>query len=116
MLADTPDVLAGLDGVESGARQTRWDAVFLVCKACGKRSHAPKNLKPKTLVAGLRQATKAAASRPKIVLTSCLGLCPKKAMAVASVGAGQAPRIAAIESRRQLEAFAAPARTTSRRA
>lgn len=76
----------------------RWDTVYLVCKACGKRGSGPKDFKPKAIAAAVRQRSKAERPRPRVVFTSCLGLCPKAATAVARVGGDAEARIAAIRS------------------
>ena len=75
-----------------------WGVVYLVCKACGKRSDAPKRLKPKALAGLVRRASKGDKPRPRVLLTSCLGLCPKAATAVAIAGTGLATRVIAIRS------------------
>ncbi len=82
----------------------RWDAVFLVCKACGKRSKAPKGLKSKALMGYVRAATRGDHTRPGIIQTGCLGLCPKGAVAVAYVSGDAGPRIVAVRTRSELEA------------
>ena len=90
----------------SAAETPRWTRVYLVCKACGKRGGGPKDYKPKVIAAALRKRSKEERPRPRVVFTSCLGLCPKAATAVARVGADSPMRIAAIRSPAQLdEAF-----------
>ncbi len=65
-----------------------WKSVVLVCRACEKRSKGPKRLAAKGLAKELRRACRDAhVSRPRVVLTSCLGACPRKAITVATVGA-----------------------------
>lgn len=87
------------------AETPRWETVYLVCKACGKRGSGPKDSKPKAIAAALRRREKGQRPRPRVVFSSCLGLCPKSATAVARVGAVGA-RIAAIRSPAQVdEAF-----------
>ena len=80
----------------------KWNAVVLVCKACGKRSKGPRHLKAKALVTTLRSASKDERPRPRIVTTGCLGLCPKRAIAVAFVGGQRESRIVAVASSEQL--------------
>lgn len=75
-----------------------WDTVWLVCKACHKRGKGPKKLKPKDLVTALRQGTKGAMQRPRIVLSDCLGLCPKSANAIAFVGGPSPASLVAVKS------------------
>ncbi len=81
----------------------KWDGVFLVCEACGKRRKVPKSLKAKAMVALVRRAAKGG-PRARVVRTGCLGLCPKGAAALAWVGAGSGPRIAAVRSKKELAA------------
>lgn len=83
-------------------RPARFGAVYLVCKACGKRSSGPKKLKPKEVAGLVRQASKTGIVRSRVVLTTCLGLCPKKATAVARVASGTPTRIVAIAARQEV--------------
>ncbi len=76
----------------------RWDAVYLVCKACGKRDSVPKDARPKVVAAIAKQRSKVERPRARVVFTSCLGLCPKGATAVARVGGDAPARLAAIRS------------------
>lgn len=82
----------------------RLDALVLVCKACGKRSSGPaKQGKPKKLADEFKIAGKAARLKTRVVLTSCMGLCPKNATAVAVVRGGDAgPAQFAVEDRQQV--------------
>jgi predicted metal-binding protein len=75
-----------------------WDAVLLVCKACRGRSQAPKGMKNKAVMQEAKRALRDARPRPRSVLSSCLGLCPKGATAVAFAGDGRATRIVAVRS------------------
>ena len=84
-----------------------WHAVFLICKQCRKRSKAPKHVKPKALAAIARAHSHEQRPRPRVVSTSCLGLCPKGAIAVAFVGGGLQPRYVPVESGEQFEAVIA---------
>jgi hypothetical protein len=81
--------------------QPRWTGVFLVCKACGKRSNGPRKLKPKELAGIVRTETKRSPERTRVVLTGCLGLCPKEAIALAHLGSGAAATLVAVRSRKQ---------------
>ena len=80
----------------------RWAAAYLVCKACGKRGNGPKRLKPKKLAGLVRGAARKDADRARVVMTTCLGLCPKGAIALARAGRG-GPRIVPIRSARQVD-------------
>lgn len=82
-------------------RTPSWQGVVLICRACRKRGNGPKKLRPKALVATARKAVGPQRPRPRVVMTTCLGLCPKAAIAVASVGASST-RLAAVRSKREL--------------
>ena len=79
-----------------------WNSLLLVCKACQKRGSGPKDLQARDVVDEARRAIHGIKPRPRVVQASCLGLCPKAAVAVAFVSAGQAPRIVAVASRKQV--------------
>ena len=81
----------------------KWDAVFLVCRDCHKRGSGPKHSKPKEFVTTLRKHAGATRPRPRVLLTGCLGLCPKGATAVARVGCDAPTRIVAVKSKKQLD-------------
>jgi hypothetical protein len=87
------------------ARMPKWDAVILVCKECSKRRGAPKDAKPKMLAGDLRTLTKHDRSRARVVLSPCLGLCPKGAIAVTRVGGTSAASLVAIARRPQVEGW-----------
>lgn len=77
----------------------RWDAVMLICKECGKRKNGPRDLKAKTLVKLARGHLQAQRPRPRVVSTSCMGICPKHAIAIAWLGLGIEPRIVCVGDR-----------------
>ena len=80
----------------------RLDAMVLVCKACGKRGSGPaKEGKPKKVAEAVKTGARQARLKTRVVLTGCLGLCPKKATAVVVIGKGGDPRQYAVESRDQ---------------
>jgi hypothetical protein len=80
-----------------------WESLFLVCKDCHRRKEGPKHLEARVLAKEIKHRTKDSAPRARVILTTCLKLCPKKATSVASVAALAAPRIAAIKSNAQLK-------------
>lgn len=82
-----------------------WKRIVLVCRACEKRSKGPKKIGAKDVGKALQRALRGA--RARIVLTSCLGLCPKKAITVAADSSGG--DIAVIAFRRGDDAGAAVA-------
>ncbi len=60
-----------------------WKSVVLVCKACEKRSKGPKKLTARQVAKDLGRACRdAALPRPRVLLTTCMGACPKKAITV----------------------------------
>ncbi len=81
--------------ISPSAQAPSWSSVVLVCKECQKRGSGPKRLKAKALVQEARSACKAERPRPRIVVSGCLGLCPKRAIAVARVGPEGARIVAA---------------------
>jgi hypothetical protein len=87
------------------AQTPSWSSLVLICKDCRRRKEGPKHLKAKTLATSIKSELKADARRPRVVLTTCLKLCPTRATSVAFVAALAAPRIAAIESIAQLQAM-----------
>ena len=64
------------------ARSRRRSPV-LVCRKCVKRCAAGREIK-RDLKRELKQATRNDPARSRIVATSCLGICPKRAVTVAS--------------------------------
>ena len=92
------------------ARTPKWDTVFLVCKECGQRRGAPKDAKPKKLAAELRGLTRDDSTRSRVVMSPCLGLCPKGGVAVTRIGGSAPASLVAIEHRAQLETWYVAAR------
>jgi predicted metal-binding protein len=81
-----------------------WESLFLVCKDCRRRKDGPKHLKARALAKEIKHQVKdSVPGGARIVLTSCLKLCPKKATSVAFVGPLAKPRITAIKSSGQLQ-------------
>lgn len=77
--------------------------LLLVCRDCRHRSNGPEKTKPKDLTQELKRLVRLDRPRPRVLLTSCLGLCPRHATAVARIGATNAPaRIAAVTKVRAL--------------
>jgi hypothetical protein len=87
--------------------RARWTGVFLVCEDCRSRGSGPKD-KPKAVASAVRQESRRSGERARIVLTGCLGLCPKKATAVAHAGSASPASMVAVRSLKHLrEAVAA---------
>ncbi|MEO7056546.1 MAG: hypothetical protein ABI281_11825 [Caldimonas sp.] len=73
-----------------------WKSVLLVCKACEKRGKGPKKITARQVAKELGRACRdAAVPRSRVMLTTCMGACPKKAFTVAaSAPSGQITLIA----------------------
>ncbi len=70
--------------------------IAIVCKSCEKRSKGPKKFGAKKVARVLSQALRQARQpRTRIVQTGCMGLCPKKAVAVAAAASGGALNVIA---------------------
>ena len=78
-----------------------WDQLVVVCRDCRKRSNGPKGLKSKPMASEIKRAARDIKPRPRIVLTNCLGLCPKGAATTAVVGSNVATRALAVTSLEQ---------------
>jgi hypothetical protein len=81
----------------------KWDALFVVCKDCRKRKNGPGDVRAKSLVGIIRMGTRDSRPRPRAIVSSCLGLCPKRATAVAFAGPDVAPQVISVESESELE-------------
>ena len=69
----------------------KFRSIVMVCKVCQKRSKGPKKLGAKAVAKHLGRACRQAKlTRPRIVLTSCLGACPRKAITVVAASPGKA--------------------------
>ncbi len=86
----------------------KFGGLVLVCGECQKRGNGPSKLKAKDVRKTFRKELGNLAVRTRIVQCSCLGLCPKKAMAVAAVASGGS--LQAAEVRGEEEAVAAATR------
>ena len=97
---DAPDAPAPL--------RPGWKSVVLVCKACEKRSKGPKKIAAREVAKQIGRACRdARVPRARVVLTSCMGECPRKAYTVAA--AAPSGRITTIAFRRGDDAGAAVA-------
>lgn len=87
------------------ALEPSFHGVLLVCRECEKRGSGPKDLRSKDVRKVARQCVKAERGRVRVVTSSCLGPCPKKAMTVAFVASDPAAsRMAAVADEAQAEA------------
>lgn len=90
--------------------RARWQQAALVCRQCQKRGSGPAKLKAKRLMRGLREGFGGARDAPRIVPVQCLGLCPKRAIAVALPAEGGRLAIFAVTDEDELPAALAIAR------
>jgi predicted metal-binding protein len=66
-----------------------WKSIVLVCKACEKRSKGPRKITAREVARQLKKAAhEARVPRARIVMTSCMSACPKKAFTVAAASPG----------------------------
>lgn len=73
-----------------------WKQIVMVCKDCEKRSKAPKKFGARQVAKALSSALRQARQpKTRIVQTTCMGLCPKKALAVAAPAADGQVRVIA---------------------
>lgn len=84
----------------------RFDALLLVCGRCAERGSGPPRRKAKKLPGEFRRALGAERPRFRIVESSCLGLCPKKATAVAAATGDGPLQLAAVRGRSDVQAVA----------
>lgn len=74
--------------------KTKFVGVVLVCRECEDRKNGPSKLRTKDARREIKRGLIQSAVRLRIVECSCLGLCPKKAIAVTAVTPGH-PLVAA---------------------
>ncbi len=85
-----------------------WKSVVLVCKACEKRRKGPKKIAAREVARQIGRACRdAKVPRARVVLTTCLDVCPKKAFTI--VAASPDGLITTIAFRRGDDAAAAVA-------
>ena len=85
---------------------TRFAGVVLVCGDCEERSNGPTKLQARQVRKELRRDLVHLPLRLRVVQSSCLGLCPKKAMALAAVTNGHTPLAAEVCRDEDVAAFA----------
>ena len=73
-----------------------WRSVILVCGDCRKRGARAPRMKTKPVVAEARRAVSGQVPKVRVVKTTCLGLCPKRAVAIACLGDSKPTGIAAV--------------------
>ncbi len=87
--------------------RVKFRGAVLVCGDCEKRSSGPKKLRAKDLRKDLKRQLGPARHQLRIVQTSCLGLCPKKAIALAALAPEQSAIAAEVKTQAEAAAFAA---------
>ena len=65
--------------------EPRWQTVVLVCGRCRRRNDGEVDLKTREVVRAMARGLGSRSVR--VVKSSCLGLCPKRAIAVGIAGA-----------------------------
>ncbi len=67
-----------------------WRTAILVCKACEKRRSGPRKTKAKEIGRAIARAARdSRLGKVRVVYTTCLGACPKKALTIAATPPGQ---------------------------
>lgn len=86
--------------------ETKLAGIVLVCGDCEERKDGPTKLGAKQVRKELRHGLSHLPVRLRVVQCTCLGLCPKKAIALAAVAQGHAPLAAEACREEDVEAFA----------
>ena len=84
----------------------KFDSVVLVCSDCEKRSSGPTRLSAKDVRKDLKHQLTGPLRRFRIVQTSCLGICPKRAIAVVALPASMALKAGALKTGSDVAGFA----------
>lgn len=87
--------------------KTRFDGLVLVCGECQKRSSGPSKLTAKDVRRELKSALGKERFRLRIAQSSCLGLCPKKSIAVAAASSNAPAMLASVRNDADIAAVAA---------
>lgn len=85
----------------------KFRGAVLVCGDCEDRSSGPRKLRARDVRKLLKQNLGAARFKLRVVESSCLGLCPKKAMALVALAGGARALAAEVRSTDDVAAFAA---------
>ena len=92
---------------ESLLVEAGFGGVVLVCGDCEKRSSRPSKIKAKHVRKQLKRGLGRQPVRLRIVQSTCLGLCPKKAITLAAVAPVHKLLAAEVRSGEEASAFAA---------
>jgi len=95
------------DALEAPFVKAKFEGLVLVCGQCEKRGSGPSKLTAKDARKSLKRALGAQRTRMRIVESSCLGLCPKKSIAIAGAAQGAPAMLAEVRNERDLKAVAA---------
>jgi predicted metal-binding protein len=90
------------NGTPATIESPGWASLLLICKDCRRRKNGPKHLKATTLAKDIKHQVKEIMPGARIILTTCLKLCPKKATSVAYVSTASEQSITAIKDSEQL--------------
>lgn len=104
-MSDAPSALPPVADAEPFVK-ARFGGLLMVCGDCQRRGSGPTRHTAKELRGELKKAVGHTPVRWRVVECSCLGLCPKKATAVAAASAGTPVLLAAVRKRRDVEAMA----------
>ncbi|MFM9924929.1 hypothetical protein VLK31_18190 [Variovorax sp. H27-G14] len=85
---------------------TKLAGAVLVCGECEERKDGPTRLTARQVRKELKHGLAHMPVRLRVVECSCLGLCPKKAMALVAMTQGHAPLAAEVCREDDVEAFA----------
>jgi hypothetical protein len=92
---------------EPAALPLKYASVVLVCGDCESRSSGPIKLRAKDVRKQLKHDLGHARFKMRVLETSCLGLCPKKALAMAAIGVETVPLAVEVRRSSDVAAFAA---------
>ncbi len=87
--------------------KAKFSGVVLVCGECEKRGSGPSKLRAKDVRKTLKKQLGPARHVLRVLQSSCLGLCPKKAIALAAAAPGAALVAAEVKTEADAAAFAA---------
>lgn len=104
-MSDAPSALPPVADAEPFVK-ARFGGLLMVCGDCQRRSSGPTRHTAKELRGELKKAVGHTPVRWRVVECSCLGLCPKKATAVATCANGSPVLLAAVRKRRDVDAVA----------
>ncbi len=92
----------------------KFAGAVLVCGDCEERSSGPKKLRAREVRKLLKHELGDARFKLRVLQSTCLGLCPKKAMALVALSARMPPLAAEVQTEAEAAAFAASVVRASR--